>query len=137
MIQVVETFLLHEIKQNSTSIHSVDTVTSNLFRDNFIPSVDDLAESSCQSIRSFERHFKQRMGVSPKYFLKVLRFENAFRMRNKNPLLDWFTIAISCGYYDYQHLARDYKDLSGSTPNQFHEIDLNGPERLFGEADIY
>ncbi len=64
-----------------------------------------------------------------------MRFENAFRMRNKNPQLDWLTIAICCGYYDYQHLAKDYKDLAGFTPNKFH--DLQGPERFFGEADTY
>ena len=137
MILVVEKYLFNELKRKSSSPNSVDIATSKLFSDNLIPSVDDLAVSSCQSTRNFERHFKQRMGISPKYFLKVMRFENAFRMKNRNPSLDWFTIAITCGYYDYQHLVRDYKDLTGLTPNQFHEIDLSGPERLFGEADTY
>jgi AraC-like DNA-binding protein len=137
MIQVVETFLINEIKRKSYDIHSLDIATSKLFSSDLIPSVDYLAKSACLSTRHFERHFKQRMGISPKYFLKVMRFENAFRMKNKTPNLDWFTIAISCGYYDYQHLVRDYKELTGLTPNQFHEIDSNGPERLFGEADTY
>ncbi|MBL0294607.1 MAG: helix-turn-helix domain-containing protein [Saprospiraceae bacterium] len=55
--------------------------------------------------------------------MKVVRFENAFRMKNKNPVMDWLSIALSCGYYDYQHLVKDYKDLTGLTPNQFHEIE--------------
>lgn len=137
MIQVVERFLLQEIKRKSYNIHSLDITTSALFNNHFIPTVDELARSSHHSTRHFERHFKERMGISPKYFLKVMRFENAFRMKNKNPALDWLSIAISCGYYDYQHLAKDYKGLTGMTPNQFHEIDLNCPERLFGEADTY
>lgn len=137
MIEVVEAFLLNEIKRKIIKIHSLDVATSQLFRSNLIPSVDILAKNAFQSTRQFERNFKQRMGISPKYFLKVMRFENAFRMKNKNSQLDWLTIAISCGYYDYQHLAKDYKDLTGLTPNQFHEIDLQGPERFFGEADTY
>lgn len=137
MIQAVEAYLCNEINRTSHNIHPLDLATTKLFSTNFIPSVDELAKSSYQSTRHFERHFKQRMGISPKYFLKVMRFENAFRMKNKHPGLDWLTIAISCGYHDYQHLARDYKDLTGMTPNQFHEIDLSGPERLFGEADTY
>jgi AraC-like DNA-binding protein len=137
MIQVVEAFLCTEIKRKLYACNPLDVATSQLFSLNSIPSVDSLAKSACQSTRHFERNFKERMGISPKYFLKVLRFENAFRVRNKNPNLDWFTIAVACGYYDYQHLSRDYKELTGLTPNQFHEIDLNGPERLFGEADTY
>jgi transcriptional regulator GlxA family with amidase domain len=77
------------------------------------------------------------MGVSPKYFLKVFRFENAFRMKNINPKLDWLSIALNCGFYDHQHLVKDYKELSGFSPNQFHEIDANGPDRVFGEIDTY
>jgi AraC-like DNA-binding protein len=137
MIEVVETFLINEIKRNSNEIHPLDIATTNLFNKSFIPTVDILAKSSFQSTRNFERHFKQRMGISPKYFLKVMRFENAFRMKNKHPELDWLTIAINCGYYDYQHLVRDYKDLTGLTPNHFHKIDSKSPERLFGQADTY
>ena len=137
MIQVVEAFLINEFKRRSCAVHAIDIASTNLFSKDFIPGVDELAKSSYLSTRQFERQFKLRMGVSPKYFLKVMRFENAFRMKNKNPQLDWFTIAIACGYYDYQHLAKDYKDLTGLSPNQFHEIDSKAPERLFGEADTY
>lgn len=137
MIAVVESFLLNEINRKLLDIHSLDIATSQLFKNADIPNVDVLAKNAFQCTRHFERNFQQRMGVSPKYFLKVMRFEKAFRMKNKNPQIDWLTIAIHCGYYDYQHLAKDYKGLTGLTPNQFHEIDSKGPERLFGEADIY
>ena len=137
MIAVVEAFLLQELKRKAFDIHPLDIATTNLFASESIPNVDTLAKKSYQSTRHFERHFKERMGISPKYFLKVLRFENAFRMKNRNPQLDWLSIAVNCGYYDYQHLARDYKDLTGLTPNQFHLMDLKAPERLFGEADTY
>lgn len=137
MIEVVENFLSKEIKRRANDIHSSDIATAALFLNKMLPPVDDLAKVACLSIRNLERHFQQRMGITPKYFLKVMRFEQAFRMRNKNPLWDWLAIAVGCGYYDYQHLARDYKELTGLTPNQFHEMDLHAPERIFGEADTY
>jgi transcriptional regulator GlxA family with amidase domain len=77
------------------------------------------------------------MGVSPRYFSKVVRFENAFRMKNKEPHLDWLSIAIKCGYYDYQHLVKDYKELTNQTPTNFHLLDNRSPERNFGESDTY
>lgn len=137
MIGVVESFLLHEIGRKSLDIHPLDRSASSLFRQELLPGIDTFAKNSFLSPRQFERVFQTRMGVSPKYFLKVLRFENAFRLKNKFPHLDGFTIAIQCGYYDYQHMAKDYKNVTGYTPKRFHFIDANGPERLFGEADTY
>lgn len=137
MIEVVEDFLINEMKKKSYAVNSLDIATSKLFSTCFIPSVDLLAKHSCQSTRNFERHFIQRMGVSPKYFLKVMRFENAFRMKNINPKLDWLSIALNCGFYDHQHLVKDYKSIAGFSPNQFHAIDDQGPDRVFGERDTY
>ncbi|HRH48293.1 MAG TPA: AraC family transcriptional regulator [Panacibacter sp.] len=137
MIAAVESFLMNEIKQKSYAVNALDIATSSLFSTGVIPTVDVLAKNSFQSTRNFERHFSQRMGVSPKFFLKVFRFENAFRMKNINPKLDWLSIALNCGFYDHQHLVKDYKNLTGFSPNHFHEIDDNGPDRVFGEIDTY
>jgi transcriptional regulator GlxA family with amidase domain len=89
------------------------------------------------SLRQYERKFIERMGISPRYFNKIVRFENAFRMKNKHPHLDWLTIAIHCGYYDYQHLVKDYKKFTTQTPTEFHLLDSSSPERKFGESDTY
>ena len=51
--------------------------------------------------------------------------------------MDWLRIAVECDYHDYQHLVKDYKELTGFSPNKFNEIDANGPERVFGEIDTY
>lgn len=138
MIGVVERFLLGELSRRAIRpVHALDGALGQLFGRDAVPNVDWLAAESCLSIRQFERAFNERMGVSPKYYLNVLRFENAFRLRNKYPELDWLSIALQCGFYDYQHLAKNYKALTGYGPNQFHQLDANGPERLFGEADTY
>ena len=46
--------------------------------------------------------------------------------------MDWLSIALSCGYYDYQHLAKDYREFTGTTPVVFYQTDQKAPERLFG-----
>jgi AraC-like DNA-binding protein len=138
MIAVVERFLWRQAnRRRAQATHPLDTVVARLFGRPEVPPVDRLADRSCLSTRQLERVFQTRMGVSPKYYLKVLRFENAFRLRNQHPGLDWLSLALRCGYYDYQHLVKDYKSLTGHTPQQFHEVDLSGPERLFGQADTY
>lgn len=137
MVKIVESFLLMEIERKSKEFHHLDYLSNMVIKSGEYYSIDRLAKESCLSTRQYERKFKERMGVSPKYFIKIARFGNAFKMKNKFPCLDWFTLAIQCGYYDYQHLVKDYIAFTGQTPNGFHSLDLNSPERHFGEADIY
>lgn len=137
MVAVIDKFLFSQIKKRNFSAHAIDQVMQGLYCNEELPSIDALSRLACVSTRQFERIFKHRMGVSPKYFLKVMRFENAFRMKNKFPHLDWLSIAIRCGYYDYQHLVKDYKELTLMTPTEFHHLDLSSPERMFGDKDVY
>lgn len=137
MVSVVETFLHRQIKMKSLDSHRMDRISGMLINNCNKQTVDWLARESCLSIRQLERVFSERMGISPKYFIKVARFEHAFRMKNRYPHLDWLTIALHCGYYDYQHLVRDYKTLTGKTPNEFYLLDQSSPERAFDEVDTY
>ena len=137
MAAIVEAFLLKEFNRKNIGFHRIDQINAGLFTTSSLPKVDNLAKASCLSTRQFERLFKERMGISPKYYLKVLRFENIFRMKNTLPHLDWLSLAIHNGYYDYQHLVKDYKDLTEKTPTEFHQIDLSAPERKFGVADTF
>ncbi len=137
MVVVVESFLRKQIKVGVKEVHRLDQVSSLVLKTDKMLTVEWLAKESCLSLRQYERKFIERMGVSPKYFSKVVRFENAFRMKNKAPHLDWLSIAIRCGYHDYQHLAKDYKIFTNQNPTAFHLLDNASPERKFGEADTF
>ncbi len=137
MVAVVEAFLLKQINRGVKEFHRLDQVSNLILKTDTILNIEWLAKESCLSLRQYERKFIERMGVSPKYFSKVVRFENAFRMKNKEPYLDWLSIAIRCGYYDYRHLVKDYKEFTNQTPNNFHLLDNASPERKFGESDTY
>jgi transcriptional regulator GlxA family with amidase domain len=99
-------------------------------------SLDGFLYASCLSHRQFDRLFKERVGIPPKQFLQIIRFDRAFRLKNRYPDMDWLSVAIACGYHDYQHLAKDYKEFTGYSPRQFFEIDNQAPERAFGDAEI-
>ena len=137
MVVVVETFLLKHINRVVKEFHRLDHVSNIILQANENLNIEWLANESCLSVRQYERKFIERMGISPRYFNKIVRFENAFRMKNKHPHLDWLTIAIQCGYYDYQHLVKDYKKFTNQTPTEFHLLDNSSPERKFGESDTY
>jgi transcriptional regulator GlxA family with amidase domain len=67
------------------------------------------------STRQFERRFHAAVGLPPKLFCRIERFNNVFRALGQGAG-NWADTAIDCGYYDQAHLIRDCKSLSGATP---------------------
>jgi AraC-like DNA-binding protein len=137
MIAIVETFLCYLVSKKKKDFHSVDKVSKLILQSPKMISLDWLAKESGLSTKQFERKFVERIGINPKYYSKIVRFANAFRLKNMQPHLDWLSIAIVCEYYDYQHLVKDYKEFTCQTPTQFHLLDLQAPERTFGKADTF
>jgi AraC-like DNA-binding protein len=132
MIGVIEKFLHGIVYQSRGNDLPIDRATRYLLNADAPISLDWLASQSCLCKRQFIRKFEERVGLSAKTYARIIRFDRAFRMKNNRPELDWLYIAIACGYYDYQHLARDYKEFTGCTPPAFYEIDKQSPERTFG-----
>lgn len=135
MIAIIELFLLKLASESKKDKHAVDIAGMQMLlqEENF--KLDHFIKESCLCHRQFDRKFKERTGIAPKQFLQVTRFDKAFRMKNRHPKLDWLSIALHCGYHDYQHLAKDYLTFTGYTPQQFFLIDSQAPERAFGDAE--
>ncbi|HEX5151458.1 MAG TPA: helix-turn-helix domain-containing protein [Parafilimonas sp.] len=135
MIIIIEQFL-YRLKSNiQKDKHAVDGVASLIIHHPENNSVLKSARESFLCTRQFERIFKERMGISPKIFIRIARMNKAFRLKCNNPDCDWLSIALDCGYHDYQHLAKDFKDFAGTNPNNYFLEDENAPERFFGLKD--
>ncbi|MBD2724009.1 helix-turn-helix domain-containing protein [Hymenobacter armeniacus] len=87
-------------------------------------SLEHLAAEACLSPRQFERGFVERVGMSPKLYARIVRFDRAFRLKERRPELDWLAVAVRAGYYDYRHLVRDFKAFAGVTPPQLLAAEL-------------
>ncbi len=136
MIRIIEGYLSRLVKTTKISEHPVDVISKQMTVQHEGYSLDKFIKDACLCHRQFDRKFLERVGISPKQYLQVIRFDKAFRMKNRFPDKDWLSIALHCNYYDYQHLVKDYKEFTGCTPNQFLEIENKAPERAFGEKEI-
>ena len=67
------------------------------------------------SPRQLERRFKTRVGMSPKHFARIRRFQSVFHAM-EGAGTGWVDAAIACGYYDQAHLIRDFQDFAGEAP---------------------
>jgi transcriptional regulator GlxA family with amidase domain len=93
----------------------VGEVVRRIILDKGASDVAALAEELGLSIRQLERRFLAAVGLAPKLFCRIQRFNNVFQVLGQ-PSRNWVDTAIACGYYDQAHLIRDCKDLSGNTP---------------------
>ena len=71
------------------------------------------------SQKHFIKIFRDNVGLTPKTFLKVTRFQKAIKEIEQHKKISWASIAIESGYYDQAHFINDFKNFSGFTPRQY------------------
>jgi AraC-like DNA-binding protein len=82
-----------------------------------LPRVADLAMHLGVSERHLRRAFDDVVGLSPKAYLRILRFQRAFKGARTSPSESWARIAQFHGYYDQSHMISEFRALSGQTPS--------------------
>jgi AraC-like DNA-binding protein len=132
MLNLIETFMEELVDKSMKPLHPIDKACQYMLQWEDPISLDLIADQSCLSVRQFIRKFEERIGINPKMFNRIIRFDRAFRMKNNQPHLDWLYIAIATGYYDYQHLVKDFKAFTNLTPTAFYDCEKKAPERSFG-----
>ena len=71
--------------------------------------------------RSFERKFKQWVGISPKLFARICRFQASLTQLRNNDYQKLSDIAFENDYADQSHLIRSFKEFAGLSPNQYQK----------------
>lgn len=126
---VVEHFLLQKTR-SLKDLLPFDQAMLELVRSDGSASIEKIAALACLSLRQFERVSKERIGLPPKLFARIIRFSKAYRIRESSPDISWTKIAYECNYFDQMHLIRDFKQFAGVAPGII-EKELDGlPIRL-------
>ena len=122
MFQLVEAFLLQQgrdtlAKNNST--RCIEYALRSIIHEPIFRRIHQLSHEIGYSQKHFINLFREQVGISPKQYLKVMRFQCVIHSIEKNRLVDWSTIALESGYYDQAHFIHDFKQFSGFTPNEY------------------
>lgn len=81
--------------------------------------VEALAKMHFTTVRQLERNFKQHLGISPKEYIKLVRYQSAHSLiQDKRFNRSLSDIAFECGYSDHAHLTNEIKRYTGLTPSQ-------------------
>jgi AraC-like DNA-binding protein len=75
--------------------------------------VRDVARSTGWSERRFSQVFREEVGLSPKTWFRLRRFQRAVSQLHAGVDVPWSKLALDCGFYDQSHFANDFHAFSG------------------------
>lgn len=117
--QILEENLLHcylnQLQQNPF----VDFAISKILSCPNQVSIKEISQNIGFSHKHVCKIFKENVGVTPKTFLKIVRFQKAIQQVEQQPFTDWSAVAHDCGFYDQSHFIADFKVFSGFTPTEY------------------
>jgi len=71
------------------------------------------------SPRRLSQQFREQIGVSPKLYCRIQRFQQAVQLLHSGADIHWAELALTCGYYDQSHFANDFHAFSGISPTHY------------------
>lgn len=134
-INFIEEWLLSQIMDDTLSAHSWKrrvSIEYNIKRLNAAinkiytapqTSVMELSTVTCLSKKQFERSFRSFVGINPKEYIRIVRFQKALKfMQSPINASNFAQIAFASGYADQSHFIREFKVFCGYTPKDLLEI---------------
>jgi AraC-like DNA-binding protein len=113
---IVEKFLIKKVA-GLKEVLPLDSALRILMAHNGNMSIEKTDRFSCLSLKQFERKCRERLGMNPKMYARILKFSKAYRLHETCPQLNWTQIAYEAGYYDQMHMIRDFKVFAGVNPS--------------------
>lgn len=99
--------------------HSLFQVVNDILKYKGKINLQVLALNHFTTIRQLERNFKKYIGISPKEFINLVRYQFAVStIKNRSANQSLLDIAMECGYYDHSHLTNEVKRYTGVLPSQ-------------------
>jgi AraC-like DNA-binding protein len=122
MFCILETFLLRQAGASLvTDITSrcIEYALLQIVNQPNILSFQHLCDQIGFSQKHFINLFKEQVGVSPKQYLKIMRFQKTIVEIENHESIHWSSFARENGYYDQPHFINEFKSFSGFTPNEY------------------
>ena len=97
----------------ATPGHSLSIIT------NGARTVGDVVQGIGISSRRFWELFRNEVGLSPKAFCRIRRFNAVLTHIERLTTVDWLDVALSCGYFDQAHFNHDFRAFAGLSPSAY------------------
>jgi AraC-like DNA-binding protein len=84
-----------------------------------VTTVSDVVAAAGLSARRFIELFRREVGLTPKVFCRVCRFQEVVRRTAGGRAVRWADVAAACGYFDQSHFIHDFRAFAGISPSDY------------------
>jgi AraC-like DNA-binding protein len=117
--RLVEAALLRQLSHGERHDPAVDVSVQALGAAGAASRTREVARQVGLSQRRLITIFKQEVGITPKLFSRVRRFQRALELSRRSAVPHWPDVALACGYCDQSHMIRDFLAFSGLSPFEY------------------
>lgn len=104
------------LRQDAT----LPTILSTIVSGRGTKTVEEIARKEVISTRTMTRMFEERIGLSPKKFSQIIRFQSILNEWVHHP----YRTDLTDGYFDQSHSIKDFKKRTGKSPSQLQVSDF-------------
>jgi len=131
---VVEKWLNNRFHQDRTPSSELLTVIEKLQTES-VANYRQIVENYSKTQKHLISQFKKYIGLTPKYYQRILRFNEILQQIHKSEKIEWSQIAYQCEYADQSHFIKEFKHFSGINPQKFIQQDFHKEEPNFFPLD--
>ncbi len=118
VLGTLESFLLRHWRADA--VHPAVAYALEVFtRRPHLSRIDAVSQSVGLSQRHFIERFTRQVGVTPKRFCRLRRFQRAAALIHREGQVDWAQVALDGGYFDQAHFSHEFREFSGLTPGRY------------------
>lgn len=103
----------------SATENPLEAVLELIFNSKGKATIKELCEAGKMTERQLQRLFRKYIGLSPKYYARIIRFNYIFQLI-KEKKQTWAEIVYESGYYDQSHFIRNFKAFTGEDPASYY-----------------
>jgi AraC-like DNA-binding protein len=132
-LQLIENELLNYYNELNIpfSVKNMQPVTNYIMQQNGLVKISDLEDKFRISRRWLEKQFSAQIGVSPKEYARVTRFNALLNQIFTDPSVSLHLLLDDFGYYDQSHLNKDFNEFTGQTPLTYLTTVPNNLNNMF------
>jgi AraC-like DNA-binding protein len=111
--------VLHEIWRPPGLHPAVNFALAAFDRAPLTTSIAAVTDAIGLSAKRFIERFKFEVGLTPKRYCRIRRFQRALALSHRGRHVDWTRVALDCGYFDQAHFIHDFRSFAGLTPTGY------------------
>ncbi|HCN12321.1 MAG TPA: hypothetical protein DIS75_08305 [Chryseobacterium sp.] len=124
-IRIFEKFILNTLHEVKYQEDEIDCAYDGIFKNEGLLSVKNLAEISFTTERTLRRNFKNRVGVSPKTMIRIVRFNKLWHKVQNDLPIDYQDLCFYGDFYDQSHFIHEVERITGENPSDFFGKNLD------------